>query len=117
MSHFHSIFEIHCTAACFLTIFMAIFCQMKTLDPRVDTRLDRLFATAMTKLGKASEKHYMDYIERKVTAWYAKFPPKQDDPAAAAAEEAASERAPVEAGGQSAAVEDEAEGLEMSDVE
>ena len=69
------------------------------------------------KLGKASEKHYMDYIERKVTAWYAKFPPKHDDPAAAAAEEAASERAPVEAGGQSAAVEDEAEGLEMSDVE
>ena len=74
---------------------MAIFCQMKTLDPRVDTRLDRLLASAMSKVGKAC-------VVRKVTAWCH----WQLDPAAAA-----------EAGAHSAAVEAVAAGLVMSDVE
>ena len=72
---------------------------MKTLDPRVDTRLDRSLASAMSKLGKA-------YIIRKVTAWCHWFLPKQLDPAAAA-----------EAGAHSAAVEAVAAGLVMPDVE
>jgi hypothetical protein len=40
-----------------------------------------LYDTAIKRLAKVPENQYVDYLERKLEAWYTRFPPKAVDPA------------------------------------
>jgi hypothetical protein len=47
-------------------------------DPQLDTRVDMFYANAMVRLSKVSDKDFVKYIERKMVAWYWRFPFKDD---------------------------------------
>ena len=47
-------------------------------DPRLDARIDKFYQTAMVRLAKVTHKDFVKYIERKMVAWYRRFPPKND---------------------------------------
>ena len=85
----------------------------KTTDMKIDTKIDKLYESAMRKLGVVNDANYCNYMERKLRAWYRRFPPKQvtDD---AKAEMAAENAAVAEADADATAVGDS---LVMSDDE
>jgi acyl-CoA thioesterase FadM len=66
------------------------------------------------KLGAVNDANYCNYMERKLRAWYRRFPLKQ---AAAAADVAAEIAAPAEAEGSAPAADAAVESLLMSDGE
>ena len=47
-------------------------------DPRLDTRIDKYYASAMARLAKTTDKDFIKYIERKLVAWFRRFPAKND---------------------------------------
>ena len=67
-------------------------------DPRLDARVDKFYANAMIRLSKVSDKDFVRYIERKMLAWYRRFPPK-DDPDNGEKEKTKEADASMEAGG------------------
>jgi hypothetical protein len=79
-------------------------------DPRLDARVDKFYANAMIRLSKVSDKDFVRYIERKMLAWYRRFPPK-DDPEKEKTKEA---DASMEAGGSDASEDREEEALQFS---
>jgi hypothetical protein len=44
---------------------------------KIDTKIDKLYENAMRKLGAVNDANYCNYMERKLLAWYRRFPPKQ----------------------------------------
>jgi hypothetical protein len=81
--------------------------------PVIDTRIDKMYADAMRRLAKVPEKEYVNYLARKLEAWYTRFPPKAVDPADKADEAAVEHGSADEANGGA----DPVEGLELSDAE
>jgi hypothetical protein len=49
----------------------------------VDARLDVLYRDSMEKLDEVDDEACMEYVARKMLAWYTKFPPKNEGAAAA----------------------------------
>ena len=47
-------------------------------DPRLDARVDKFYGSAMTRLAKVTDKDFIKYIQRKMVAWYRRFPPTND---------------------------------------
>ena len=47
-------------------------------DARLDARIDKFYQNAMVRLAKVTHKDFVKYIERKMVAWYRRFPPKND---------------------------------------
>jgi hypothetical protein len=47
-------------------------------DPWLDSRVEKFYASAMTRLSKVADKGFLKYIERKMAAWFWRFPPKND---------------------------------------
>ena len=47
-------------------------------DPRLDTKIDKYYASAMARLAKTTDKDFNKYIERKLVAWFRRFPAKND---------------------------------------
>jgi hypothetical protein len=70
----------------------------------------------MRKLGAANDANYCNYMERKLWAWYRRFPPKQAA-ADSAADVAAEIAAPAEAESSAPAADAAVESLLMSDGE
>ena len=70
----------------------------------------------MHKLGAVNDANYCNYMERKLRAWYRRFPPKQAA-ADSAADVAAEIAAPAEAEGSAPAADAAVESLLMSDGE
>ena len=66
--------------------------------PVIDTRIDRLYADAMKRLGSVKDDDkYVEYLVRKLRAWYRRFPPKAFDPATDKAElDASADKAAVD---------------------
>ena len=65
-------------------------------------------------MAKVPEKEYVDYLARKLEAWYTRFPPKAVDPADKADEAAEEHEAANESNGGADPV---VEGLVLSDAE
>ena len=97
----------------YLESFLAVAPYRKTTDMKIDTKIDKLYESAMKKLGAVNDANYCNYMERKLRAWYRRFPPKQvtDD---AKAEMAAENAAVAEADADATTVGDS---LVMSDDE
>ncbi len=70
----------------------------------------------MRKLGAVNDANYCNCMDRKLRAWYRRFPPKQAA-AASAADVAAEIAAPAEAEGSAPAADAAVESLLMSDGE
>jgi hypothetical protein len=70
----------------------------------------------MCKLGLVNDANYCNYMERKLRAWYRRFPPKQAA-ADSAADVAAQIAAPAETEGSAPAANAVVESLLMSDGE
>ena len=47
-------------------------------DPRLDTRIDKYYASAMARLAKTTDKDFNKYIARNLVAWFRRFPAKND---------------------------------------
>jgi hypothetical protein len=47
-------------------------------DPRLDTKIDKYYASAMARLAKSTDKDFNKYIERKLVSWFRRFPAKND---------------------------------------
>jgi hypothetical protein len=45
---------------------------------RHEGRIEKLYANAMVRLSNVSDKDFLKYIVRKMTAWYKRFPPDAD---------------------------------------
>jgi len=60
----------------YLASFLGVAPFSRTLDPRVDIRLDKGYANAMTRLSAVAGDAYTTYMSRKMLAWYRRFPPK-----------------------------------------
>ena len=85
--------------------------------PAIDTRIDKLYADAMKRLGYVTDDRYVAYLVRKLQAWYSRFPPKAVDPAADKAElDAAADKATVDVANLNGDTEI-VEGLVLSDAE
>jgi hypothetical protein len=39
-------------------------------DPLLDARVDKFYVNAMVHLSQVSDKYFVEYIERKMLAWY-----------------------------------------------
>ena len=59
----------------YITSFLSVAPFFRAADPRVTSRTDKYYAVALATLSKTNDKDLVDYVHRKATAWYRRFPP------------------------------------------
>ena len=101
----------------YLESFLAVAPFRKTTDMKIDTKIDKLYESAMKKLGAVNDANYCNYMERKLRAWYRRFPPKQVTDDDAKAEMAAENAAAAEGDAAATAATAVGESLALSDDE
>jgi len=102
----------------YLESFLAVAPYRRNTDMKIDTKIDKLYENALRRLGAVNDTNYSNYMERKLRAWYRRFPPKPatgDPTADVAAEIAAAAEADGSAPADDAPVASES--LMMSDSE
>ena len=67
------------TMVAYLESFLGVSPFYKTQDPRVDANLDVLYKDALSKANEIEDRAFQNYVARKLTAWYTRFPPKKND--------------------------------------
>jgi len=68
----------------YLASFLGTSCFVRSLDPRVEGRLDRLYANAIKKLSEVKDAPFSQYLCRKWAEWHRRFPIKVQGKGAAA---------------------------------
>ena len=96
-----------------MVAYLESFLGVAPFKKPVDTRIDKLYDAAIRRLAKVPEKQYVDYLARKLEAWYKRFPPKAVDPADKTDDAVGENEAADESNGGA----DPGEGLVLSDAE
>ena len=60
----------------YLKSLLAVAPFRKTTEMKIDTKIDKLYESAMRKLGTVNDANFGTYMERKLRAWYRRYPPK-----------------------------------------
>ena len=61
----------------YLASFLGVSFYLKTTDPRVSRAIDVLYGMELQRLGAVDDKVFEDYVLRKMTARYERYPPKK----------------------------------------
>jgi hypothetical protein len=59
----------------YITSFLSVAPFFRSADPRVTSRTDKYYALSLATLSKTNDKDLAEYVHRKATAWYRRFPP------------------------------------------